>query len=111
MTSRRGLKLRMRMFWAGALLVLAAGAHAQNKAELEERLHRAITTNSIDDAQMKPWHLKLSFQLFDDKGTPTEKGEIEEWWASPSVYKTVYKSPSYTGTEIQTKEGLYRSNG
>jgi TonB family protein len=108
MTSKRGLKLGMTMVWTGALLTLASGAHAQSKAQLEDRLHRAITTNSIDDAQLKPWHLKLSFQLFDDKGTPTEKGEIEEWWVAPGKRKTVYTSASYTGTEIQTPDGLYR---
>jgi TonB family protein len=95
---------------AGTLLVLAGHAFADDKALLE-KLHRAIVINSIGDPHLKPWHLKLSFQLFDDKGQATEKGEIEEWWAGPSAYKTVYASPSYTGTEIQTKDGLYRSKG
>ncbi|MEI9978019.1 MAG: energy transducer TonB [Edaphobacter sp.] len=108
MTSKRAIRL---FVGAGTLLVLAGHAFAEDKTVLAERLHRAIVINSIDDPQLKPWHLKLSFQLFDDKGQATEKGEIEEWWASPSAYKTVYTSPSYTGTEIQMKEGLYRSKG
>jgi TonB family protein len=108
MTSRRAIRL---FLGAGTLLVLAGHAFAEDKAALAERLHRAIVINSIDDPQLKPWHLKLSFQLFDDKGQAAEKGEIEEWWESPSAYKTIYSSPSYTGIEIQTKEGLYRSKG
>jgi TonB family protein len=111
MTIKSGLKLGMKLICAAVLFAFTGGAHAQSKAELEDRLHRAVITNSIDDAQVKPWHLKLSFQLFDDNGTPTEKGEIEEWWAAPDKRKTVYRSPSYTSTEIQTPDGLYLSAG
>jgi TonB family protein len=93
------------------MFALAGQAYAQDTTALTERLHRAIALNSIDDAAMKPWHLKLSFQLLDAKGNPTEKGTIEEWWAEPSRQKTVYTSPSYSSTEIRTKDGLFRSKG
>jgi TonB family protein len=93
------------------MFVLAGNAYAQDPAALVERLHRATAANSIDDPQLKPWHLKLSFELYDAKGNPTEKGTIEKWWAEPSKEKTVYTSPSYTSTEIRTKDGLYRSKG
>jgi TonB family protein len=102
------------MRWGSVLLVAicvqAGSAHAQGAASVD-RLHRAIASNGIDDPQMKSWHLKLSFQLLDIKGSPTEKGTIEEWWAGPSMRKTVYTSPSYTSTQIQTKDGLYRTKG
>jgi TonB family protein len=99
-------------FACGAVLFALVGrAFAQDSVALVERLRRAIALNSIDDADMKPWHLKLSFQLFDDKGTPTEKGTIEEWWAGPSMHKTIYVGPSYTSTEIETKDGFYRTKG
>jgi TonB family protein len=90
------------------MFALAGQTYAQDTNAVVERLHRAAVLNSIDDAAMKPWHLKLSFQLFDDKGKPTEKGTIEEWWADPSSHKTVYTSPSYSNTDIQTKDGFYR---
>jgi TonB family protein len=108
MTSRRGATLGFA--WA-ALFLLAASSPAQDTAALVERLHKAAGLNSIDDAQLKPWHLKLSFQLFDSKGKPTEKGTIEEWWYKPSKSKTIYTSPSYTSTELRTENGFYRSKG
>jgi TonB family protein len=101
--------MRLGSACAAALFALVGHACAQDTAALVERLHRADAINAIDDAQMKPWHLKLSFQLFDAKGAATEKGTIEEWWAEPSMHKTVFTSPSYTSTEIQTKDGFYRS--
>jgi TonB family protein len=109
MTSRSTLKSGV--VFAAAMFALVSASRAQNSGSVVDRLHRAITANSIDDAEVKPWHLKLSFQLFDEKGAATEKGSVEEWWAGPSTYKTVYTSPSYTSTEIQTADGLYRSKG
>jgi TonB family protein len=109
MTSRRAFRLRC--LCAAAIFVLAVDAFAQESAALEQRLNRAIALNSIDDPQLKPWHLKLSFQLYDAKGNPTEKGMIDKWWAGPSMEKTVYTSPSYTSTEVRTKDGLYRNKG
>lgn len=97
--------------WFAAVLALASQMHADDTTALMDRLQRASTINAIDDPQLKPWHLKLSLQLFDDKGKPTEKGMVEEWWEGPSMYKTVYSSPSYTSTEIQTKDGFYRTKG
>jgi TonB family protein len=107
MTSKRRSKLGF--VGAAALVALTGHAWAQGTAMLLERLHRAAALNVIDDPQLKPWHLKLSFQLYDVKGAPTEKGTVEEWWAGPSMHKTVYTSPSYTSTEVQTKDGFYRS--
>jgi len=60
-------------------LLLAGPAFSEDTAPLGERLHRADAGSSIDDPQMKPWYLKLSFQLFDGKGAATETGTIEEW--------------------------------
>jgi TonB family protein len=96
---------------AAIFCAFASIAHADDSAALTERLHRAAVISSLDDALLKPWHLKLGFQLFDSKGKAAENGTIEEWWYSPEAHKTVYTSPSYTSTEIQTKDGFYRSKG
>ena len=42
------------------------------------------------DATLKPWHLKASYQLYDDKGNPGEQGTFEYWWASPDVDRTLW---------------------
>jgi TonB family protein len=79
--------------------------------EIVQKLEKATTANTIDDPSLKPWHLKLNFQLFNNNGKTTENVTIEEWWAGRSLHKTVYTSPSYTSTEIQTNNGFYRSRG
>ena len=100
----------MLLMWAAAFFTSPRLTYAQ-ETPAAETMHRAALLNSIDSAGMTPWHLKLSFQLFDAKGTPTEKGTIEEWWADPSMKKIVYTSPSFTSTEMRTKDGFYWTKG
>jgi TonB family protein len=91
--------------------VCACAVNAEDSSQLSDRLHQAEELSRIDDPSLSPWYLKVSFQLFDAKGKPAEQGTIEEWWRSPSSFKTVYTSPSYTATEIETPDGLYRTKG
>lgn len=54
--------------------------------------------------QLKPWHLKVSYQMYDDKEHPTEQGTFEYWWASPEVYRSSWTrgAMSYSGGTWQS---------
>jgi TonB family protein len=99
---------RCSLLWITTSLFCLSPAFAADNAIVTERLRRVESLNRIDDASLDPWHLKLSFQLMDAKGHPSEEGTIEEWWKSPSTYKIVFSSPSYSSTEIHTQDGIYR---
>jgi len=40
---------------------------------------------------LKPWHMKVSYQLYNEKDEPTSKGTYEYWWASPGTYRSTWK--------------------
>jgi TonB family protein len=40
--------------------------------------------------KLKPWHMKVSYQLYDEKGEPSTKGTYEYWWASPDTYRSTW---------------------
>ena len=42
-----------------------------------------------------PFHLKMSFQVFDMKGKPAEQGEMEYWWAGPEGFHLDISAPSF----------------
>jgi len=84
---------------------------AEDATALLTRLQAATAANSLDDASLTPWHLKVSYQLFDNKGKPGESGTMEEWWSSPTLYKLSFTSPSYTSTEIHNQDGVFFTNG
>jgi len=54
---------------------------------------------------LKPWHLKATYQLYDEKGKPSEQGTYEYWWASPTVYRSTWTRPGATHSEWHTADG------
>ena len=55
--------------------------------------------------ELKPWHLKATYQLYDEQGKPTEQGTYELWWASPKVYRSTWTRPGVGVSEWHTAEG------
>jgi TonB family protein len=62
---------------------------------------------------LKPWHLKATYQLYDQNGKPTEQGTYEYWWASPKVYRSTWTRPGVTRTDWYTADGthVYQATG
>lgn len=56
---------------------------------------------------LKPWHLKATYQLYDEKGKPTEQGTYEYWWASPKVHRSTWTRPSATHTDLYAAGGKH----
>ncbi len=100
-----------------AVLILAAlflvpaplARAADNAAELQDHIKKAADAATPTVAGLKPWHAKLSVQLYDFKGIPAGTGTVEEWWMAPGNEKRVFAFPGYQGTEIVTSDGVFRS--
>jgi TonB family protein len=83
----------------------------QDAASLTERLHAADAGSALETADVKPWHLKMAVQLYDEKGKPSEQGTVEEWWASAGKDKRVYTMPSYTATIMRADGQTFSTPG
>jgi len=92
-----------------SLLFIAPAIHAEDATQLAARLHAADAGSALDVEGVKPWHLKLSVQLFDEKGKPKDSGTIEEWWSAPGTDRREYKTSTYSATEIRKGGQLYRT--
>jgi TonB family protein len=62
---------------------------------------------NFNDATLEPWHLKATYQLYDQDGKPTEKGTYEYWWVSPKVYRSTWSRPGATHTVWHTADGTH----
>jgi TonB family protein len=93
------------------LLISAAAVRAEDPIPLLARLKSSDTGTALDDPALKPWHLKMTVQLFDEKGKPSDQGTIEEWWSAPGLDRREYKTAAYTATEIRSAEKVYRTQG
>jgi hypothetical protein len=67
----------------------------------------------FNDATLKPWHLKATYQLYDQSGKPSEQGTYEYWWVSSKIYRTTWSRPSATRTDWHTADGkrAYQDRG
>jgi TonB family protein len=73
--------------------------------EPREILAAAAPFYDFTSANLKPWHLKATYQLYDVKGDPTEQGTYEYWWASPKVRRSSWTRADAIRTEWWTADG------
>ena len=57
-------------------------------------LAEAVTVNNLPADGKPPFHLKLSFQVFDVSGKPEEQGTLDDWWAGPEGSYVEVSAPS-----------------
>jgi TonB family protein len=69
----------------------------------------AARMNGLDEAGMKPWHLKASYTVLDEKGTAKEQGTLEEFWAGPRRNRTTYTVGAESETIYVTDDGSLRT--
>jgi TonB family protein len=104
----------MQRSWVAVLLFLI-GAHSFGQSQYDAgptKDARAVFTEiapyyDFTDSSLKPWHLKVNYQLSDEKGNPTEQGVFEYWWASPNVYRSTWKRGNSTHSEWSTADGKH----
>ena len=97
------------LFLPVLLLAGAPIARADNNGQLQDQLRKAADLSTPNIAGLKPWHSKISVQLYTLKGDPAGTGTVEEWWMAPGNEKRVFAFPDYQGTEVVTADGIYRS--
>ncbi len=95
--------VRSRLVLAVLLALTPLAIAADNAADLQDHVKKAAEAATPTVAGLKPWHAKLSVQLYDFKGTPTGTGSIEEWWMAPGNEKRVFAFPGYQGTELHQR--------
>ncbi|HTB97124.1 MAG TPA: energy transducer TonB [Terracidiphilus sp.] len=74
-----------------------------------ERLNLGRKLNGLTGPDAKPWHLKATYQLYDEKGNPAQSGAFEEWWFNDRRYKVAYHDPAFSQEEYSIEHGVFRS--
>ncbi len=70
-------------------------------------LRAAAPHYHFNDGSVKPFHLKATYQLYDNKGQPSEKGSFEYWWVSPEVNRRTWTRPGATHSDWQIAGGKH----
>jgi len=64
--------------------------------------------NGLQSTDLRPWHIAISYDQFDEDGDNVHSGVYEEYWAGTNKYKQIYKSDNFNQTDYATDKGLYR---
>jgi TonB family protein len=103
------------LFFSAALSALGQAAAPPQALPKDPReiLAMAAPYYNFNDPALKPWHLKATYQLYDDQGKPAEQGTFEYWWASPKVRRSSWTRPSMKHTDWYTADGrhAYEASG
>ena len=67
-----------------------------------------LEKNGLNSADVRPWHIRGSYTLYNKDGKAEDNGVYEEWWVSATKYKRTFTSQHLTQTEYATGAGLFR---
>lgn len=69
----------------------------------------AARHNGLTGPHLKPWYIKATYQLYNTKGKPTQKGTFEEWWDAPNKYKITFNRTNYHMQLVVNAKGTFIS--
>ena len=92
------------------LAALTALPLCAQTATAADRIASASIVNSLDGPDIKPWHLKVKFQLFDDDGKPSQQGTAEEWWAAKDKWRLLVTQGSSVETFVRNTDGYFQTS-
>jgi TonB family protein len=96
------------VFLLGAFAASAQDTPTPQPGQLKDPraiLAAAAPFYDFSDPTLKPFHLKATYQLYDDKGNPSEQGTFEYWWVSPKVHRVSWSRPGATRSDWHTAGG------
>ena len=103
-------------FAFGAVSAVSAQSPAIPKPELprDPRDMLAAALPQYDfGTTTKPWHIKGTYQLYDESGNPAQQGSYEHWQESAKVYRSSWNRTDATRTEWHTIDDktVYKATG
>jgi hypothetical protein len=72
-----------------------------------EILAAAAQYYDFNSSDLKPWHIKATYQLYDENGDPTERGTYERWWVSPDVSRSTWIRSGASYSEWRSADGKH----
>ncbi len=76
--------------------------------DLPTWLGKEAALNGLLSTDLRPWHIVVNYDQFDEDGDNVHSGVYEEYWVGAKKYKRSYKSDDFNQTDYATEKGLYR---
>ncbi len=69
----------------------------------------AARTSNLTSEGAKPWHIKVSYTMYQEDGSIKDQGLIEEYWASANQSKLITTGRDFTQTVYKTPDATFQS--
>ena len=102
----------MRILWFAGLLACSLASAGQTPlaplpTDPESMMRAAATSYNLEAPDSKPWHMRVTYQLYDANEQPAESGSLEYWWVSPERNRQTLTRGSAVSSRWQTAGGKY----
>ena len=87
-------------------LLYAAKAAQPSQSDLKTMVQNAIATTGTIGNGLKPWHLKATFQLFDEKGIAANYA-LDEIWAANLCQRIEWTGPKYHQIVFVSNQSIF----
>jgi hypothetical protein len=87
----------------------AKGAGPPESVDLSAAYGKWVALNGLQSPDVRPYHVVVEYDCFDEDGDNFDSGVFEEYWAGPRKYKRSYKSESFNQTDFASAKGLFRA--
>jgi|HubBroStandDraft_5_1064220.scaffolds.fasta_scaffold06730_4 TonB family protein len=105
----RAALLLAAVFWGTSPSMAQSPAPAANAplpSDAKSLLLLAGKLNGLSGDDLQPWHMKISFSVFDENGKNPAPGTFEVYWVDTSKYKISFSSAEFTQSAYGTASGV-----
>ena len=88
-----------------ARAIFAAAAPQGSPTDPRAILDAAAPFYDFSDPTLKPFHIKATYQLYDESGQPEERGTWDYWHVTSKEYRSSWVRADATRTDWQTADG------
>ena len=89
--------------------VCARGEKPMSAADAKALIEEVSLKNNLEGNDIKPWHIRLSYDVNNREEKKHYSGTIEEWWASDAQSRTEYVVNGQRKRVDVTDNGTYES--
>ena len=95
--------------WTGSISLGTHESKAMDQGNLQAWLDGRRNENGLSSVDLKPWHIVITYDQFDQDGDNVHSGILEEFWGGAQRSRINFKSDEFSQTDFVTERGLYRA--
>jgi len=65
-------------------------------------IHSQSALNGLHSTDIRPWHIAIVYDQFDEDGDNVHSGIVEEYWVAAKKYRISYRSDTLNQTDYAT---------